>query len=102
VGGARKPQEAAAPEDARDDAMSHELPKYPTNHKVGMRVPVGGSDCAKCEYVSGDGRQCRNAAFVKWNGASKLPAPANSYCCDFFEAAKRTTPRSAKELRVEK
>lgn len=66
-------------------APSHRLPEYPANHKVGIRVPKGGSDCAKCEYVSDDRKACGNERFVKWNGSKFLPAPADSYCCDFFE-----------------
>lgn len=56
---------------------------YPANHKVGMVVPVGGSNCAKCEYV--DGQNCKNSHFAKWNGGKKIPAPVDRYCCDFFE-----------------
>jgi hypothetical protein len=64
----------------------HQLPIYPASHKVGMRVPEGGSDCAKCEYV--DGENCANPHFEKWNGSDLIPAPTNEYCCDFFEPAK--------------
>jgi hypothetical protein len=80
----------------------HELPKYPKDHQVGMKVPKGGSDCAKCEYNSADRKRCSQKDFVKWNGSAVLPAAADEYCCDFFKAEKRTTPRSAKELRPEK
>jgi hypothetical protein len=76
-----------------------ELPKYKKSHQVGMQVPKGGSDCAKCEYNSADGKRCRQKDFVAWNESHVLPKPADEYCCDFFEPAKRTTPRSAKELR---
>lgn len=62
------------------------LPNYSADHKVGMRVPKGGSDCAKCEYVRQNGKACANSQFVKWNGSNMLPAPADEYCCDFFEA----------------
>ena len=62
------------------------LPAYPADHKVGMKVPEGGSDCAKCEYVSEDEKKCANSHFIQWNGSKFLPAPANEYCCDFFEA----------------
>lgn len=57
---------------------------YPADHKVGMRVPKGGSDCAKCEYVRQNGKACINKHFVAWLGANLLPAPADEYCCDFF------------------
>ena len=66
--------------------MTNALPSYPADHKVGMVVPKGGSDCAKCEYV--DGQDCKQAQFVKWNGASKIPGKIDAYCCDFFEIAK--------------
>jgi hypothetical protein len=70
--------------------------KYPANHLLGMRVPHGGSNCAKCEYVSEDGRECAQPVFIKWNHGSKiLPAPAEDYCCDMFEAAEGTMKRMA-------
>ncbi len=62
------------------------LPTYPTDHKVGVRVPQGGSDCAKCEYNKG--QNCREKHFIKWNGSNRIPAPTDQYCCDFFEAKK--------------
>lgn len=80
--------------------MAHELPKYTKDHQVGMVVPKGGSDCAKCEYVSKDGKECAQKDFVKWNGSNKLPAPADEYCCDFFTT--RITKRSAADLRARK
>lgn len=66
----------------RDKAK--QLPEYPADHQVGMVVPEGGSDCAKCEYV--DGQKCRQELFVKWNGSETIPAATNKFCCDFFEA----------------
>lgn len=60
------------------------LPEYPADHKLGMVVPQGGSDCQKCEYV--DGQKCRNKIFAKWNGSDVIPAPVDKYCCDFFES----------------
>jgi len=62
------------------------LPIYPPDHKVGMVVPQGGSDCAKCEYLGDDQKSCKEKHFVKWNGSNRLPAPADRFCCDFFEA----------------
>lgn len=58
--------------------------QYPADHQLGMKVPQGGSDCEKCEYVSG--QNCMNKIFVKWNGSDKIPAPIDQYCCDFFES----------------
>lgn len=58
---------------------------YPPDHKFGMRVPEGGSDCSKCVYVSADSQRCRNKYFIQWNKSNKLPAPATQYCCDVFE-----------------
>lgn len=64
-----------------------QLPDYPADHEVGIRVPKGGSDCAKCEYV--DGQDCTQADFVKWNGSEVIPEPTDEYCCDFFEAGEK-------------
>lgn len=61
----------------------HELPEYPKGHRVGMKVPKGGSDCAKCEFVRG--QNCTNGYFVRWNGSNRIPGEIDSYCCDFFE-----------------
>ena len=47
-----------------------------------MRVPPGGSNCFKCEYV--DGKDCKNSKFVAWNGSDVIPLDVNEYCCDFF------------------
>jgi hypothetical protein len=60
-------------------------------HKMGMRVPHGGSTCAKCQYVSNDKKKCSQELFVQWNKGETLPAPAMDYCCDQFEAAKAKT-----------
>ena len=57
--------------------------QYPADHQLGMQVPTGGSDCAKCEYV--DGQNCKNEIFQKWNGSPTIPAPTDEYCCDLFE-----------------
>lgn len=59
---------------------------YPKDHQFGMRVPKGGSNCAKCEYVNG--QKCKNEHFVKWNGSNVIPIDVNLYCCDVFETAK--------------
>jgi hypothetical protein len=48
-----------------------------------MRVPKGGSNCAKCEYVQG--QNCKEEHFIQWNGGVRIPAAVDSYCCDFFE-----------------
>jgi len=60
------------------------LPEYPPDHQVGMKVPKGGSDCAKCEHA--DGQTCTQEDWVKWNGSATIPAPTDEYCCDFFQA----------------
>lgn len=74
--------------------MSGGIIQYPAGHKLGMRVPKGGSDCAKCEYV--DGQKCKNTLFVKWNGSNIIPAPTNEYCCDLFEPGEREKHSLAK------
>lgn len=68
--------------------MANELPAYPKDHQVGVRVPKGGSDCAKCEYVNG--QKCKNELWVKWHGSNRIPFPIDEYCCDFFEAKKKS------------
>ena len=65
-------------------ATRKKLPEYPPDHKPGMKVPKGGSMCKNCEYLV-DGDQCRNEYFIKWNGSSKLPAPADEFCSDWYE-----------------
>ena len=55
-------------------------------HELGMSVPIGGSDCAKCKYV--DVQDCTNKIFIKWNGGPVIPDATNSYCCDEFETKK--------------
>ena len=69
-----------------------DLPTYPKDHKLGMGVPVGGSDCDKCEYLKGE-RRCGNSYFVRWNGSEHIPLKTDRYCCDFFEA--KTQRKSA-------
>jgi len=65
-----------------EDGRAH----YPKDHKPAMRVPKGGSSCAKCEYLGNDSKTCNNKFFIFWNGSNKLPAPADEYCSDWFEA----------------
>ena len=54
----------------------------PPDHKFGMRVPRGGSNCAKCTYIGQDRKSCTNTYFQNWRdkeGArdpAALPAPA--------------------------
>lgn len=58
------------------------MDEYPPDHKFGMRVPKGGSDCQKCRFR--EGQMCRNPYFNKAVG-NKIPAPVDEYCCDVFE-----------------
>lgn len=58
---------------------------FPFDHKPGMKVPKGGSNCAKCEYLGKDKLICTNKYFIEWNGGDKIPAPIDSYCSDWFE-----------------
>jgi len=67
----------------------HPKPEYPASHEAGMRVPKGGSSCAKCRFLGRDGKTCDNYYWVEWNnGNNKLPAPADEYCSDWYESAK--------------
>lgn len=60
----------------------------PPNHQPGMRVPVGGSSCSTCRFLGDDGVSCMNSYFQQWHGSAVLPAPANSYCSDWYEEAR--------------
>lgn len=73
---------------------THSVATYPADHLAGMRVPKGGSDCAKCEYLKdAKKRICRNEYFIAWEGpnkpagSAKIPAPIDEYCSDFYEVA---------------
>lgn len=68
---------------AKIKVSAKKLPIYPADHKLGMKVPDGGSNCAKCEYVSG--QKCTNKLFIQWNGSEVIPGQVNAYCCDLFE-----------------
>lgn len=70
--------------EALSKALTHKgkLPIYPKDHKVGMRVPKGGSSCSKCEYV--DGQKCKEKHLIAWLGTDVIPAPTDSWCCDFY------------------
>jgi hypothetical protein len=62
------------------------------DHVFGLEVPDGGSACSKCRWVSEDKKSCGNDYFVDWRKSlesadpHKLPAPADRYCCDVFQA----------------
>lgn len=56
----------------------------PTGHKLGMRVPRGGSRCGNCRFLSSS-TTCGNDGFIEWNGGPDLPAPKDEYCCDLYE-----------------
>lgn len=63
---------------------------YPADHQAGMRVPKGGSNCEKCEYLDRNTmKDCRNQYFIKWNGSKKIPGPIDEYCSDYFETDDR-------------
>ncbi len=62
------------------------FPDYKEDHLVGMKVPNGGSSCAKCKHLVNK-TQCDDKEFIDWNyGDPEIPAKdMNSYCCDFFK-----------------
>lgn len=69
------------------DKSQNKLPVYPPDHKVGMQVPEGGSNCDKCEYLRGP-QKCGESHFIAWNGSDQIPVKTSRYCCDFFGAKK--------------
>ena len=71
---------------------------YPEGHKLGMKVPKGGSSCAKCYWLSEDKKHCTSTYFQKWNkeankpeDPTKLPFPADEYCCDLYTLPEGTS-----------
>lgn len=71
---------------AVEELLASGKAEYSSDHKAGMEVPEGGSNCEKCEYVRSDGTECANKYFQQWHGSNQLPLPADRYCCDWFEA----------------
>lgn len=62
--------------------------KLPKDHQPGVITPEGGSSCASCRFVSADLSHCSNEFFTQWHESTKLPAPANTFCCDWWEENK--------------
>jgi hypothetical protein len=61
---------------------------YPEDHVPALRVPVGGSCCANCRFVSEDKKCCSNHYFRRWHGSDELPWPADRFCSDWWEACR--------------
>lgn len=62
--------------------------EYPKGHKPGLKVPVGGSMCANCEYWKEEGNICNNKYWQQWAETEKVPYPGNQYCCDWWHENK--------------
>ena len=60
----------------------------PRDHKLGMRVPKGGSSCSTCKFLASP-TTCGNEGFIKWNKGPDLPFPKNEYCCDLYQIETR-------------
>ena len=79
-------REAFIIREAEEAAGETDSIPVPAGHRVGTIVPKGGSSCASCKWVSEDGSSCSNMFWVQWHGGDeKLPAPADEYCCDYWE-----------------
>jgi broad specificity phosphatase PhoE len=74
------------------------IASYPPDHKFGMTVPEGGSNCAKCEYLGDDKLTCTNKYYVDWNGSEVIPGKIEAYCCDVFEAGEEKKDESRLEF----
>lgn len=74
------------------------VPHYPFNHRAAMEVPIGGSMCANCEYLSDDQKHCTQEDFIAWEGVDPktgqvckpagsdvIPKPIDQYCSDWYE-----------------
>lgn len=64
----------------------------PPGHQLGTRVAKGGSCCANCRWLDKDSVHCKNKFYQRWNAdvagsktPSKIPAPADEYCCDLWQ-----------------
>lgn len=81
---------------------------YPPDHKLGMKIPKGGSSCANCYALDAKTKKnCTNKYFQKWNkeennakDPSKLPAPPDQYCCDLYTLPESTTVESLLEINL--
>lgn len=62
---------------------------YPADHEPAMRVPKGGSSCSSCEYLGKDRKTCTNEHYSAFYKTNKLQAPADEFCSDWYEAAKK-------------
>lgn len=66
---------------------------------IGTLVPLGGSNCAKCEYVAKGGKRCANKDYIastypgKKAGedrfvdgvTEKVVTDPRQFCCNFFD-----------------
>jgi hypothetical protein len=63
----------------------HPEPTYERGHLPAVKVPIGGSSCASCRFLSDDNRHCKNRHFIRWNnGSDRLPYPCDEYCSDWW------------------
>jgi hypothetical protein len=61
--------------------------QFPDDHKGGMAVPPGGSNCLKCRFLQDkDTKICGEPNFIQWNGGSVIKGDLDSYCSDWFKA----------------
>jgi len=59
---------------------------YPADHKLGMRIPEGGSSCSNCKFLGASHKTCTHKQWIAWNaGKDKLPYRDEEYCCDLFQ-----------------
>jgi len=67
------------------EVRKHPEATYPANHQEAMEVPLGGSNCDKCKFLSEDKQTCSSEDYIKWNnGSNKLLLPSNVFCSDWF------------------
>ncbi len=58
---------------------------YPKNHKPAIKVPKGGSCCAKCKFWDVEHKHCDNKYYRMWSGKKEIPENPNEYCSDWYE-----------------
>lgn len=72
---------------------------YPSTHRLGARVPHGGSSCASCRFakVVRGAPYCMNDRWARFprnhgggGGRRRLPVhDPSDYCCDLYETSGR-------------
>lgn len=67
----------------------------PVGHRPAMRVPVGGSSCANCQFYARSGGRygsCTSRDYQAYYGTRLIPCPPREFCSDWYEPAVTLPP----------